>query len=439
MGSSEQILGMEPEKGRWILVISGMIINLCLGSIYSWSIFVGPLLELFNDPAGLNLSVGRTEALMPFTVFLAVFAIFMVLTGPYIEKYGPRRITLIGGILTGLGWFLASTVTQFGNPVNMLYIMYGVVGGAGVGIAYGCPVAVSARWFPDKRGTAVGFTVLGFGFSAVFTANLADYLISSAGILNTFRFFGIGFLIIIVLLAMPLKFPPAGWAPRGWTPPEPKAGGLVHCEYRREQMVKMPQFYGLWLCYTIGCIAGLMAISISKPVGTEVVAVEAGLATMLVSFFAIFNGFGRPIFGTLTDKINPRNTAMLSFVLIAGASLLMYMAASVPVYIISFAILWGSLGGWLAIGPTSTATFFGTQDYARCYGLVFTAYGAGAIIGPRLAGYIRDSSGSYMGVFPYVVAVAAVGFVIAFILMKPPCAPEEDVEVTRRRDLVQDE
>jgi OFA family oxalate/formate antiporter-like MFS transporter len=424
MSDVDSILGMEIEKGRWILVICGMIINLCLGSIYSWSIFVGPLLNLFNDPAGLNLGVGATQVLMPFTVFLAVFAIFMVLTGPYIEKYGPRKVTLVGGILTGLGWFLASMVTQFSNPVNMLYLMYGVVGGAGVGIAYGCPVAVSARWFPDKRGTAVGFTVLGFGFSAVFTANIAGYLIASTGVLNTFRLFGIGFLILIVILSMPLTFPPAGWTPRGWTPPAPKAGQHVTVEFKRDQMVKSPQFYGLWLCYTIGCIAGLMAISISKPVGTEIVHVEAGMATMLVSFFAIFNGFGRPIFGTLTDKINPRNTAMLSFILIAGACLIMWKAASVPMYVLSFAVLWGCLGGWLAIGPTSTATFFGTADYARNYGLVFTAYGAGAIIGPRLAGMIKDSTGSYQGVFPYIVVVAVIGFVIAFVLMRPPKPPE---------------
>ncbi|MBN1324110.1 MAG: OFA family MFS transporter [Methanotrichaceae archaeon] len=423
MTDSESILGMEAEKGRWALVFIGMVINLCLGSIYSWSIFVGPLLDLFNDPAGLNLGVGRTEVLMPFTVFLAVFALAMPLTGPYIEKFGPKKVTLVGGVLTALGWFLASTVTQFSNPVSMLYVMYSVIAGLGVGIAYGCPVAVAARWFPDKRGTAVGFTVLGFGFSAVFTAALANYFIASTGVLNTFRLFGIAFLIIIVVLSMPLTFPPAGWKPRGWTPPAAKPGAHVTVEFKRDQMVKSPQFIGLWLCYTIGCMAGLMAISVSKPVGTEVVMVEAGLATGLVSFFAIFNGFGRPIFGTLTDKINPRNTAMVSFVLIALASVMMYMAPSVPVYIIAFAILWGCLGGWLAIGPTSTATFFGTTDYARNYGLVFTAYGAGAILGPMLAGYIRDATGSYMGVFPYIIGVAVIGFAIAFVLMRPPKPP----------------
>jgi len=151
-----------------------------------------------------------------------------------------------------------------------------------------------------------------------------------------------------------------------------------------------------------------------------VVHIDSALATMLVGFFAIFNGGGRPVFGSLTDRLNPRNTALISFVLIALGSLLMWQAPTVPVYIIAFAILWGCLGGWLAIAPTATATYFGTCDYPRCYGVVFLAYGAGAIAGPQLAGFIRTSTGSYIGVFPYVAVLAAIGFLVALFLIKPP-------------------
>jgi MFS family permease len=189
-------------------------------------------------------------------------------------------------------------------------------------------------------------------------------------------------------------------------------------------MLKTSTFYALWACYFIGCLAGLMAIGIAKPVGVDV-GVEAGLATMLVGVFAIFNGFGRPVFGTLTDKLTPRNTAMVSFVLIALASLLIWQIPSVPVYILVFAILWGCLGGWLAIAPTATASYFGTCDYPRCYGVMFLAYGAGGIVGPQLAGFIKTSTGSYMGVFPYVLVLAIIGLGIAFALLKPPQAPQK--------------
>ncbi|MDD1653424.1 MAG: MFS transporter, partial [Methanomicrobiales archaeon] len=156
-----------------------------------------------------------------------------------------------------------------------------------------------------------------------------------------------------------------------------------------------------------------------KPVGTDV-GIEAGLATFLVGFFAIFNGAGRPLFGTLTDMLTPRNAAILSFILIALASLLMWQVPGEAVYILSFAILWCCSGGWLAIAPTATGSFFGTCDYPRCYGVVFLAFGTGAIAGPQLAGYIKASTGTYLGVFPYVLALALAGMVIAFTLMKPP-------------------
>jgi OFA family oxalate/formate antiporter-like MFS transporter len=162
-----------------------------------------------------------------------------------------------------------------------------------------------------------------------------------------------------------------------------------------------------------------MAISIAKPAGTEV-GVATGLATLLVGFFAIFNGVGRPVFGALTDRITPRNTALLSFVLIGTASLLLWQVPGVVSYIIAFAILWGTLGGWLAIAPTTTGSYFGTCDYPRCYGVVFLAYGAGAIAGPQLAGFIKTSTGNYLGVFPYVFALAMIGLIVAFILVKPP-------------------
>jgi OFA family oxalate/formate antiporter-like MFS transporter len=405
-----ELFGMPPERGRWGLVVVGLIINLCLGSIYSWSVFVNPLTSYFTTE--LHQPVTAAEVLLPFSVFLAFFAIAMPLTGKYIDVYGPRNITIVGGILTGLGWLLASTVTS----VQMLYVVYGVIGGIGVGIAYGVPVAVAARWFPDRRGLATGLTVLGFGFSAFFIANIAGYFISSAGVMNTFRIFGIGFIILIILLALPLRFPPVGWTPLGWEAPKP-APGAISCECNRGEMIRTSAFYGLWVCYFIGCLAGLTAISIAKPVGTEVVAIESGLATALVGFFAIFNGGGRPVFGSLTDRMNPRNTAILSFVLIGGASLLMWQLPIVPVYIVSFAILWGCLGGWLAIAPTTTAAFFGTCDYPRCYGLVFLAYGSGAIAGPLLAGIIRESTGSYLGVFPYVATLSLVGLVVAFLFL----------------------
>ena len=416
MTETPTIFGLPAERGRWGLIALGLLINLCLGSIYSWSVFVAPLAAHFTAALGREVTAG--EVLLPFSVFLAFFAIAMPLAGKYIERYGPRKVTVAGGLLTGLGWLLASTATS----VEALYVVYGVIGGLGVGIAYGAPVAVAARWFPDRRGLAVGLTLLGFGVSAFVTANAAGALIAAYGVMTTFAIFGVTLAAVLVVAALPLRFPPAGWQPAGWSAPAPGTGTAPACECDRRAMLRTGTFYGLFACYFVGCLAGLTAISIAKPVGTEVAGVDAGLATLLVGFFAIFNGAGRPAFGGLADRISPQKTAMLTFGLIAAASVLIWLAPGVPAYVVSFAVLWGCLGGWLAIAPAATASYFGTCDYPRCYGVVFLAYGAGAIAGPQLAGFVRTATGTYLGVFPLVAVLAAVGFAVAWLLMRPPAS-----------------
>ena len=416
MTETPTIFGLPAERGRWGLIALGLLINLCLGSIYSWSVFVAPLAAHFTAALGREVAAG--EVLLPFSVFLAFFAIAMPLAGKYIERYGPRKVTVAGGLLTGLGWLLASTATS----VEALYVVYGVIGGLGVGIAYGAPVAVAARWFPDRRGLAVGLTLLGFGVSAFVTANAAGALIAAYGVMTTFAIFGVVLAAVLVVAALPLRFPPAGWHPAGWSAPAPGTGTAPACECDRRAMLRAGTFYGLFACYFVGCLAGLTAISIAKPVGTEVAGVDAGLATLLVGFFAIFNGAGRPAFGGLADRISPQKTAMLTFGLIAAASVLIWLAPGVPAYVVSFAVLWGCLGGWLAIAPAATASYFGTCDYPRCYGVVFLAYGAGAIAGPQLAGFVRTATGTYLGVFPLVAVLAAVGFAVAWLLMRPPAS-----------------
>jgi MFS transporter, OFA family, oxalate/formate antiporter len=405
------IFGMPAEKGRWIFVILGLLINLWFGAIYAWSIFVDPLTQYFTSELGQ--AVTANDVLLPFSVYLVSLALAMPFSGRLIERFGPSNVAIFGGVMVGLGWILASV----SSSVLMLIITYGVIGGIGEGIAYSVLIAVAACWFPDRRGLAVGITVLGIGFSAFFTANIGGYLTGAYGVMNTFRIFGIVIIALTVLLARPMKFPPPGWAPPGYTSSVWQPGDV--CECNRARMLRSPAFYGLAACYFLACLAGLMAISITEPVGREI-GVGPGFATFLVGFFAIFNGFGRPLFGELTDLVTPRVAAVASFVLIALASFLMWQIPMVPVYVLAFAILWGCLGGWLAIAPATTGNYFGTCDYPRCYGVVFLAYGAGAVAGPQLGGSFKTVTGSYMGVFPVVFALAMAGMIIAFVLLHPP-------------------
>jgi OFA family oxalate/formate antiporter-like MFS transporter len=419
--SEVKLLGMEPEKGRWVLVLAGLIINIALGAIYAYSIIQIPIRKLFETVYGLKPTA--TEMQLPFLVFLLIFALTMPLMGRYIEKHGPRKIAILGGIVVGIGWFAASFAT---SPISLVFL-YGVIGGIGVGIAYNCPIVTSGRWFPDRRGLAVGLTVLGFGFSAAITGPLMDFLMAAYGVENSLRMLGVLYAAIIIVCALVLRFPPAGWTPKGWKPPE-SAAKAPTVDFMRNEMVKTKTFYGLWICYTIGTLAGLLAIGVSKPVGLEV-AKNIGISeneisamlTALVIPFACCNGFGRPLFGWIVDRLKPMRAALISFTLIFLASMAMYLyPASLAVYTIVFAILWLNLGGWLAIAPASTAAFFGVKDYARNYGLVFTAYGAGAVIGNLLVGQAKDIFGAYIAAFPYVAALAILGLILAATLMRPP-------------------
>jgi len=406
---NERVFGMKPELGRWGFVLLGLLMNICLGAVYAFSVFKVPLQTQW--------AISATQSGLPFTVFLAVFALSMAFGGGLIGKWGPRRAGLLGGALLGVGWILAG----FAPSITWLTIFYGVIGGAGVGIIYGSPIAVAAKWFPDKKGLAVGFTVMGFGISALIMAPLMRAMIASSSIgpMRTFTYLGIAFTAALVLLSLPLRSPSEGWKPADWSGEAVRGSSGVDLD--RRQMVRTGAFYALWGTFTIGCLAGLMAIGIASPVGEEVARLTPSMAALSVSIFAIFNGIGRPVFGWLTDRLTPRYAAVLSFLLILVASALLYLwgEGSPAIYFVSFIILWMNLGGWLAIAPTATATLFGTKHYGTNYGLVFSSYGVGALLGNTLAGLVRDASGGYLPVFLPVMALAALGILVAILGLKP--------------------
>jgi len=232
-------------------------------------------------------------------------------------------------------------------------------------------------------------------------------------------YFGVAFGVILIVLSLPFRFPAAGWTPEGW---KPVAGSVALVDFTPGGMVKTGAFWGLFLCFIIGAVAGLMAIGISKPVGNEIIKISGETAATLVGVFAVFNAVGRPLFGFLTDKITPRNAAVVNLVIILAVSLIMIMAkeGDTTLYTASFIGFWLCLGGWLAIAPAATATFFGMKSYARNYGVVFFAYGIGAIVGGIISGQAKDVFGTYTYAFYPTAALALVGLILAISLLKTP-------------------
>ncbi len=402
---------------RWAYPPIGFVMNVALGAIYSWSVFRLPLERLFGWTT--------FESGLPFTVFLASFGLTMPVAGRIMGVLGPKKTALSGAVLVGLGWVLAYFVQYTPMPLVFMLLFYGVLAGAGVGLVYGVPIAVSSKWIQERKGLATGITILGFGFSPLITAIAAAYLIEIVGVLETFLYLGIAFAIFLVILSMPLKFPPPNWRP----PASAVAKKVItYTESTSSQMISTLTFAGLWLTYVFGTSGGFIAISLAAKYGREIVGLAPAVCASLTAFFAVFNGLGRPIFGYLCDRIGPRIIAIMSFATIIVAAVTATGATTLPLYVISFALLWFTFGGWLAIAPAATSTFFGLRNLGSNYGVVFTAYGMGAIVGPVIASYIFGVTQSYALAFTTTAILAFVGAIVAFLTYKPPKIAVERIE-----------
>lgn len=399
---------------RWDLVGIGIIVNACLGTVYSWSVFRAPLQEV--------LGITAAQSGLPYSVFLGAFAFSMPLGGALISRVGPRITLLAGGALVGLGWMIAG----FAGSLPALVLSYGIIGGVGVGLAYGVPLAVAGSWFPDRRGLAMGLTLGGFGVSPFVTAPLAEFLIIRLGVQSAMTILGVGFVVIIPVLVPVFRRAAehdlAGSPGSDSTLTDAAQGAAAAGpELPPAVMLRQRSFYGLWLCFFIGTLAGLTAIGMTASFGQDVAGMSAPAAAAAVSAFAVFNGLGRPLFGAVHDRLGTRGSVVLSFFLIAVAAVISLFAADgvmLP-FFLGFGIFWLMLGGWLAIAPAATTRLFGAKNYARNYGIMYTAYGVGALIGGGVFSALYGRFGSYSPMFVFVLALCGVALVLALVLLRP--------------------
>lgn len=389
---------------RWKYVILGTIIMVFLGTVYSYSVFRLSIENLFE--------VGATESGMPYMFALSFYAFFMFLTGKYLDKFKPRNIILFGGFLVSVGWILSS----FAPNIIILTITYGVIGGSGVGIAYGVPMTVAARWFPEKKGLAVGLVLVGFGLSPLITAPLVRILIENFGLMRAFLILGIGFALILPILASQFKYPEIKDSDAQNTEELLKQGNNL----KTSEMIKSKSFKGLYPNFIIGTMIGLTLIGLTTSIGIDFIGLEPRKITGLMAIFAIFNGIGRPIFGWLTDRLSSKRAMLLSYFLIIFSAILVIVSGekSILIYVISFSIFWFNLGGWLSIAPASTLRLYGMKYYSQNYGLIFTAYGIGAVAGVSTSGLILDILGNYYFVFYYVIGLSLVGILLTIVLIE---------------------
>jgi len=418
-------------KNRWIVVIGAILIQLALGTIYSWgtlTIFVSPYLNEIREVTVYVFGVG-----------LLSFAVTMIFAGKLQQKYGPKKIAILGGILIGIGVITSALMTTF---VGLL-ITYGIIFGAGIGFGYVCPIASAGKWFPDKKGFINGLAVAGFGAgSFVFNyvikalANPTNLETTDPNFVSTisqniplmFVVLGIIYLVLIIIGAMTLSNPPEGWKPEGWTPPPPsEESGISGLEFERNQTIKLPQFWMLWAAFILSAMSGLMVIgsyaAFAKTVdaGDNFIYIIGTADFVLIgSLAALFNGLGRIVWGKMADLITYKK-AMLIMFLTQSILMFIYFTSNFNgiYFLIMTCAIYFCFGGNFSLFPTATADLFGSKNLGPNYGIVFTAYGVAGFIGAVGVNLFVTAFGSYLILF-IVMGLMSVGSVILAFIIKPP-------------------
>jgi MFS transporter, OFA family, oxalate/formate antiporter len=395
---------------RWIPVIAGIAIQLCLGTVYIWGVFQPAIVKLFSWP--------QATAALTFSFVLGVFVCGSTVGGMIQDKLGPRPVIIGGGVMLGIGAFLASFTTAE-NPW-WLWVTYGVIGGFGMGTTYTTIIACCQKWFPDKRGLITGLIVSALGFGGFIFTPVARYLINSRGVLETFVWFAVIFTVVCVIGALFIKNPPAGYKPEGWVP-KAAAAGSVGRSYTSSEMLSTPQFYIVTFTLMLAAAAGLMVIPFAKVLG-----VQGGLsdtvATSGVMIISLFNSFGRLFWGAVSDKLGRKKTVLL-LLLIAGTSILFLGAAEKYTILVLIAVVAFAYGGFLGVFPALTADFWGLRNMGMNYGLVLLGFGVAAVASPFVAGYFKDLTGGFGTAF-LITSIAAYAGVVLIFFLKPPSTPK---------------
>jgi len=403
----------EPHLNRWWHVVGGLSMNLALGTLYAWSVFVAPLEKEFGWK--------RAQTSTVFGIAVVVFALSFIVAGRLQDKLGPFRISLIGGILVSLGFFLCSYTTS----LTWLYVCFGVIGGLGNGFGYATPIPVMAKWFPDKRGLAVGLAVGGYGGGSAIFGPLANLkLIPAYGVHTTFQILGVIFLVMTVIGAFLLKNPPAGYKPKGWTPAPASKSAATTYEFSPGEVLQTPTFYLMWAAYALGSLAGLMVISQLVPFAKSVGIASAAIATMGLVVGAIGNASGRILSGWMSDAIGRLNVLRVMIAISMIAMPVLYSVGSnvTALYVVVFVVYW-CYGTQLSVNAATAADFWGTKNAGINYGMLFTAWGVAGYFGAKIGGTMYDKYHNYQMAF-YTAGILALVALLCELAAKRPAVPE---------------
>ncbi len=397
---------------RWAIAGAGVVIMTLLGTVYAWSVFVKPVIAATGWE--------KTAVATTFMIIIGMIGLSAAFGGILVDKKGPKFVCTIGVILYGIGTILGALAIKSGN-IWFLYLGYGVIGGAGNGLAYVVPIATLIRWFPDKRGLITGMSVMGFGLGAFFIGKIVPGLINNVGVVSAFMILGVIYLIANAIAAAILSNPPAGWLPDGFTPSASTVSAADSFSWAEAK--KTPQWYMIWGMLFLNVSAGMGLLSKLSPMAQEVISAAKGITDpaqlaiaggAVLATASIFNGLGRLFWAAVSDKIGRKNVFLTMFATQAALYFYLPQVSDPFIFTVIACYLLACLGGGFAVLPAFAADSFGPTYIGKVYGFVLTAWGAAGVAGGLAFAKFDKQQALYTA-----AALLIAGFVVTFMFQRP--------------------
>jgi len=397
---------------RWGIAVAAVIMQICLGAVYGWSVFKIPLIR--------TLGWKETDVQLNFTLAIVFLGVGTVIGGLWQDRVGPRKVASVAGVLYGLGYLVAAYAVSH-QSLTIMYLGYGVLSGIGMGMGYITPVATLVKWFPDRRGLMTGVAVCGYGAGALVMSPIAARLIVSKGIPTTFVGFGIVYLILVVIAAQFYCNPPQGWRPAGWEPRSAVSKAASTYDFSVREAVSTWQFWLLWAMLFLNVSAGIMIISQASPMAQskEFVGMTAAAAASMVGLISIFNALGRVFWAWVSDSIGRARVYFLLYLIQAIVFFMLPRVHGATAFSVMFAIIGLCYGGGFGTMPSFTADFFGAKYMGGIYGWILLAWGAGAIPSPIMIAKRHQATGQFSSSI-YVIAVVMLCSLVLPLLARRP-------------------
>jgi len=397
---------------RVIVFTAAFIVIFCLSASNAFSVFVKPLQAATGGTAA--------QVLMTLTIYQFFMSLFGIISGKIVDKFGPKMLIYVGGLVFGVGWMLTGSVSS----LPMLYLTCGFMAGAGAGLLYNPSINTALRWFPEKKGTISGVLLGAAALGPLVLAKAGAVLCDQFGTKGLI-YIGIAYLAVIWLVGWKMVIPPKGWVPKSLMPPQISAGPSTDKgyylkeelgkDYSPKEMVNTRAFWIMLMLFSIACTAGIMLVGNLSLIAQVQLGMTAVDAANMIVIICLANFFGRLILGRLCDVIGELKALSLIFIVTIIGLLGLKSATDQVTFIIFLILLGGSFGGVLVVYPPLTFKTFGVKNFGTNYGIMFFGYSIGAFVGPQIAARAVNlalGTSAYSQAYIIATAVAGIGLLV---------------------------